>query len=407
VLLGLDRICAVLDRLGNPERRPFTVQIAGTNGKGSTAAMTEAILRELGYRTGLYTSPHLCRFTERIRIDGREADGDRLAELDLAIAAAARSAGVPLTYFEIATALAFQAFADAGVEVAVLEVGLGGRLDATTAAAPVATAITGIALDHTDVLGDTVEEIAREKAGIARPGVPLLLGAMPPAAELAIAEVARNVGAPVLRVGTDFRGPPVAPALALAGAHQAANAALAAALARAAARAAGRPFEDDGADAAAVARGLAAVIWPGRLERVGDVLLDCAHNPDGARALAAALDALPPGRRALVFSVVAGKDARSMLAALGPRWDRVIATRSRNPRALPPETLAALAGPSTVTAADPVAALAAARQAAGPGGMVVVAGSVFLVGEVRAALLGEPMDPISTSDPLPPMEVKR
>ena len=171
--LGLDRTRTVLALLGNPERRAVTVQIAGTNGKGSTAAMTEAILRAAGIRTGLFTSPHLSRFTERIRIDGREVDGDRLALLDEAIVAT----GIPLTYFEIATVLAFLAFADAGVEVAVvLETGLGGRLDATTVCRPVATAITSIDFDHTELLGATLAEIAREKAGIAKPGVPLFLG---------------------------------------------------------------------------------------------------------------------------------------------------------------------------------------------------------------------------------------
>src|SRR3954470_12079654 len=179
VSFGLDRIREALAKLDSPERACVSVQVAGTNGKGSTAAMAEAILRSAGLRTGLFTSPHLARFTERIRIDGREIDGDQLAALDPAIVAT----GVPLTYFEISAVLAFRAFAEARVDVAVLETGLGGRLDAVTAASPVATAITSIGLDHTDLLGGTLAQIAREKAGIARPGVPLYLGPLPPEAD--------------------------------------------------------------------------------------------------------------------------------------------------------------------------------------------------------------------------------
>ncbi len=173
--LGLGRVRTALARLGDPQRRFAAVQIAGTNGKGSTAAMTEAILRAAGLRTGLYTSPHLARFTERIRVAGVEVDGDRLAALDARVVAT----GVPLTYFEIATALAFLAFAEEGVEVAVLETGLGGRLDAVTTCEPLATAITSIGLDHTAYLGATLAAIAREKAGILKPNVPCLLGRLP------------------------------------------------------------------------------------------------------------------------------------------------------------------------------------------------------------------------------------
>ena len=167
VELGLERVRRALTALGEPQRRFAAVQIAGTNGKGSTAAMTEAILRAAGWRTGLFTSPHLSRFTERIRVGGVEVDGDRLAALDRRVAAT----GVPLTYFEVATALAFLLMAEEQVDVAVLETGLGGRLDAVTACEPLATAITSIGLDHTDYLGDTLAEIAREKAGIIKPGV--------------------------------------------------------------------------------------------------------------------------------------------------------------------------------------------------------------------------------------------
>src|SRR3954447_9726925 len=203
--------------LGNPQRAfPAAVQIAGTNGKGSTAAMAEAILRAAGWRTGLYTSPHLCRFTERIQIAGTEVDGDRLARLDAAIVAT----GVPLTYFEVATVLAFQVMAEEQVEIGVLETGLGGRLDAVTVCAPLAAAITSIGWDHMDFLGSSLASIAREKAGILKAGVPCFLARVPAEADAVIDEVARAVGAPLLRFGRELDIDPDLPAPALAGAHQ-------------------------------------------------------------------------------------------------------------------------------------------------------------------------------------------
>jgi dihydrofolate synthase/folylpolyglutamate synthase len=393
VSLGLERVREALARLGSPERQFVTVQVAGTNGKGSTAAMTEAILRAAGLRTGLFTSPHLSRFTERIRLDGQEIDGDRLAALDDAIVAT----GVPLTYFEISAVLAFRAMADAGVDVGVLETGLGGRLDAVTAAAPVATAITSIGLDHTELLGGSLREIAREKAGIIKPGVPLYLGALPAEADEEIARVAAAAGAPVRRYGVELSAPPTPPALS--GAHQQANAALAVALAETAALARKRPLFS-----VAIAEGLRRVRWPGRLEWLApEVLADCAHNQQGAEALVAALPAeRSPG--ALVISVVRGKDAQAMLATLAPHFPLVVCTRSHNDRALPAADLAALVRGARVEIVDePTSALALARGfvAERPGGYVVVAGSMFLIGELRARLLGEPVDPLLTGDPMP------
>jgi dihydrofolate synthase/folylpolyglutamate synthase len=394
VELGLERMRVALARLGDPQRRFAAVQIAGTNGKGSTAAMAEAILRAAGLRTGLFTSPHLSRFTERIRIGEREADGDRLAALDARVAAT----GVPLTYFEITTALAFLLMAEQGVELAVLETGLGGRLDAVTTCVPAATAITSIALDHTEYLGPSLADIAREKAGVVKPGVPLVVGPLPPEADLVIAGAAAAVGAPLLRWGRDFGPAEAAPALP--GPHQRANAAVAAALVGQALARLGRALP-----AGAVAAGLSSVRWPGRLEAVApDVLLDCAHNVEGAAALAAALPALAAGRRVvLVASMVRDKDAAGAIAALAPSLAAFVATRSANARALPAGELAALAAsrlPVTRAVDDPREALAEARRLAGAGGLVVVAGSIFLVGELRAHLLGEPTDPHPTSDPV-------
>jgi len=393
VEMGLDRVRAALSRLGDPQRRFAAVQIAGTNGKGSTAAMTEAILRHAGVRTGLYTSPHLARFTERIQIAGREVDGERLDALEQQITAT----GVPLTYFEIATALGFLCFAEDGVELAVLETGLGGRLDAVTTAAPLATAITSIGFDHQAYLGDSLRAIAFEKAGILKPGVPCFLGRLPDEADAAIAGAASAIGAPLTRLGRDFslfRGP-----LALAGVHQRGNAAIALELAGAAARGLGRTF-----DHAAAAEALAQVVWPGRLERIGgDLLLDCAHNEEGARALAAALPGLAAKRRVvLLMSIARDKDPATILRALAPVAGALVATRSDSPRALPSAELAALATPlfaETAAVDDPAAALDEARRRA-QGGLVVVCGSMFLIGPLRARLLGEPVDPRRTADPV-------
>jgi len=395
VSFGLDRVRLALQRLGWPEQRFRSVQIAGTNGKGSTAAFLESILRAAGLRTGLFTSPHLCRFSERIRIDGREVDGERLGQLDEAVAAT----GVPLTYFEISAVLAFLAFAEAGVDVAVLETGLGGRLDATTASHPLACAITSIALDHQDMLGNTIREIAYEKACIARPGMPLYLGPLPAEALAEIERVAHETGSPLRRFGIGFVAPESP--LALAGSHQSANAALAVALAQEIAASMGRVLQPE-----SVNRGLAETRWPGRLERVAsDVLLDCAHNAEGAAALAAAMPAA--SCRALVVSIVQGKDAGAMLTVLCPHFDYVIATRSPSERSLAPEALAALIprdGKRVVEIeADPGTALARARTLIGgqPNGLAVVAGSIFLIGALRAHLLNEPLDPIAGSDPMP------
>ena len=401
VELGLPRVRGALATLGDPQRRFAAVQLAGTNGKGSTAAMVEAILRAAGVRTGLYTSPHLSRFTERIRVAGAEADGDRLAALDARITAT----GVPLTYFEIATALAFLHFAEEGVELAVLETGLGGRLDAVTTCEPLATAVTSIGVDHTDYLGSTLPQIAREKAGIIKPGVPHLIGALPPEADDEMTRATAAAGAPLLRLGRDF-SPPTLPAgttMGLPGAHQESNAAIAVELASRAWAGLGRggPLPS-----AAVHAGLAGVRWPGRLERIsGDVLLDCAHNVEGARALAAALPSLAQGRPvALLTSIVRDKDAAGILAALAPAVSAIITTTSRSARSISSGDLASTARTHAAATVkeipDPIVALTLARRYVGHGGLVVVAGSIFLVGELRAHLLDEAVDPTPLSDPL-------
>lgn len=397
VTLGLDRVEEALRRLGSPELRVPAVQIAGTNGKGSTAAAAEAILRAGGVKTGLFTSPHLLRFTERIRVEGREVAGARLAALEPRVAAT----GVPLTYFEIATILAFLIFAEEGVEVAVMETGLGGRLDAVTTCRPVATAITNIARDHTALLGDTLPEIAREKAGIIKAGIPLAVGRVTAEVAAVLSEEARRRGAPVAFFGRDFGFPGgvAADAFTLRGPHQESNGAVAVWLATQAAASLGRRLE-----LADVREGLGATVWPGRLERIGDVWLDCAHNADGAAALAAAVGSLAPhdAPTVLVTSIVADKDAAAMGAIFSRVFRAAVLTRSSSPRALPAHDLleqwTGLGFANLSVRPDLRAALAEAQGRAA-GHPVAVAGSIFLVGDMRAALLGEDRDPVPTGDP--------
>ncbi|MSP60627.1 MAG: bifunctional folylpolyglutamate synthase/dihydrofolate synthase [Myxococcales bacterium] len=410
---GLAAIARVLAALGHPERGVPALHIAGTNGKGSTAAFAEALLRAAGARTGLYTSPHLSRFTERIRIGGTEVGPGHTADLIERVLAA--PGGDQLTFFEVATAAAFACFAEERVDLAVIEVGLGGRYDATSCCAPFATVVTGIGLDHTAQLGATTAAIAVEKVGIARPGVPLCAGPLDQAAGAVVEEGARTIGAPLYRFGVDFTvaaesdriaylgpGGPLADArIALPGAHQARNAALALAATSFAPRFA--------PDEAARREGLGNVRWPGRLERVApDLILDGAHNPDGAVALAAALVAEvgPRGGRRLVLLVgaLADKDARGLLAPLLPLAARVVCTRPDSPRALAASELAAqvaaLAPALPVESVQaPAEALACARRG---GGLVVACGSLLLVGELRRLVTGEESDPVTVADPLPP-----
>jgi len=361
VVLGTERMRALLDRLGAPDRRlGAVVHVGGTNGKGSTVAMIAALATAAGKRVATYTSPHLSSLRERVTIAGAMIDEATMAAAAERVAAAG---GDELTFFEQVTAIAMIAIADAAVDVTVLEVGLGGRLDATNVVdAPVAV-VTGVAMDHEAILGSTLPAIAAEKAGIFKRGQRIVTVID----DAAIAAV-----------------PPVA----LAGAHQRRNAA--------AALAAIDQLEALGVLAcppALRAHALASVKHPGRFERIGDVILDGAHNPHGAAALAAAL---PPGAT-LVLAVSADKDVAGIVAALEPVVARAIATRYQQDRAMEPAALAAYVTRVPVeTAPDLATALAAARRAGGP---IVVAGSLFLVGEARVLLLGAPADPMWVSDP--------
>ncbi len=385
--LGLERIEEALALLDDPHRHLRVVHIAGTNGKGSTAAMVEAVARRAGLCTGLYTSPHLCRFNERIAIAGEPIADDAFAA---ALERAMHAELPPLSLFETMTVAAFVAFQRAGVELAVLEVGMGGRLDATNAVdAPLCTAITSIGLDHQKALGPDLASIAREKAGIAKRGAPLVVGPVAPEAAAAIGDVARAAGAEPLvwlEEGCGLQATGYRPRH-LAGAHQRTNARVAATVCEQLCR----HFPQIGSH---VAAGVAEARWPGRLERIATrgtpVLLDCAHNQEGIGTLCAYLrDELraDPQRTSLVFGAIDEKPFSGMLDALAPFATRRHYCRPIDPtagrRAVEPSALAIHANGRTHD--TPSEALEAALSDGSE--LIVVTGSIFLVGAARAQLM--------------------
>lgn len=380
----LGRMRALLELGERPDRDLRVVLIAGTKGKGSTAAFLASILHASGVRAGLFTSPHLQDLRERVRIDGamlgRSAFDDAVAALRPIVSRLRRSypaAGDPTT-FELTLALALRAFADHGCTVAVVEVGLGGRLDATNALDPAVSILTTVSRDHTAVLGGSLARIATEKAGIARAGRPLLVAEQPPSALAAIRRIARATGAALEVV----RPLGARTHLALAGPHQRQNAALAVAAARAL-----------DVPRAADAAGLRRAVWPARFERVGRrpiVILDGAHNDGSAAALARTLRGEPGPRPVFVIGINRDKDARAVLRPLAPLAAAIVATRSASPRAAEPQAVARLARRLTRRevdeAPDIAAALRLARSLAGATGIVCVTGSLALAGEARTAL---------------------
>jgi dihydrofolate synthase/folylpolyglutamate synthase len=388
---GLENMSRLMAEMGDPHRRFPSVLIAGTNGKGSVTALVEAALGAAGFRSARYTSPHLIRLEERFVVGGREVSTPDLeAAVDRvrgAVEALLARGGLsaPATFFECTTAAAFELFAAAKVDIAVLEVGLGGRLDATNVVAPLVCAITTIDFDHEAQLGSTLEAIAREKAGIVKPGVPVVIGRLPAAAEAVVAAAANESAAPLIRAHEAARLPGGV-RLALAGGHQRDNAIVAVAVLEALR---GRGFA---VGEPAVREALERVRWPARLEHVRredtEILLDAAHNPAGARALAAYLRESGWTGATLVFGAMADKDARGMLVALADVTARIICTTAPTPRAEPAPALAAIArsvdgaGPVEVVD-DPTAALA---RACAVSQRVVVAGSMFLVGPLRGIL---------------------
>jgi dihydrofolate synthase / folylpolyglutamate synthase len=383
----LENISVLAERLGRPDRAYPSAHIAGTNGKGSTAAFLESILRHAGFRTGLNTSPHLEKINERIRINGAEITDEAFAETFARIRgvieellAAGKLRAHP-TYFECVTAMAFEYFARERVDFAVFEVGLGGRLDATNILSPVVSIITRIDFDHENFLGHSLREIAGEKAGILKRDVPLVLAEQRPEAREVILAHAQELGCPVTEAGAD---PSLGIAPSLPGRFQLQNAQNAVAAARV--------LQNRGyrIPAGAITEGIANTVWPGRLEKLQsnpDVYLDGAHNPSAAFELAAFLEQNFAGRKIwLLFAALRDKAVDEVAGLLFPRAEEVILTAPRTPRAVSPAQLAEIAGHhaarfSVIPEAEQ--ALDYALSKAAPDDAIFITGSLYLVGQLR------------------------
>jgi dihydrofolate synthase/folylpolyglutamate synthase len=403
IKLGLDNIRAILEALGHPERAWKSVHIAGTNGKGSVAAMVECGFRAAGLRTGRYTSPHLDRIEERVAVNGLPVSSSTFNEATARVMEAVdncRSTGVLTvspTFFEVSTAIAFDIFRRERIQVAVVEVGLGGRFDATNVLTPDVTAITSISFDHEKHLGRTISAIAFEKAGIAKRNVPLVVGRMSKEAVDRIRQTAFDVGAPVIdahATTTDRQYPPLR--LTLAGRHQIENAAVAVSL-----------LETWSAlvtdiPTAAIVKGLTDCEWPGRLEWLrlppgwlataddsGELLIDAAHNPAGAAALAAYLTDTNMAPLPIVIAVMQDKNLAGMIAPLAPVALRFLATTVPNRRARSAESLATdisrIAPKASVTPVESADEAVTMALAGHP--RAVAAGSIYLIGPLRARLI--------------------
>ena len=410
--LGLENIGRLLHALGEPHTKYFKVQVAGTNGKGSVCAFVDSICLEAGIRTGLYTSPHLVSITERVRIGGVDIDEAEFARLATqvrtvseALAAQGVLERVP-TFFEQVTAIALLAFAEADVELAILETGLGGRFDATTAANAEIAVITRIDLDHQEYLGDTIEQIAAEKAAIIRADSDVVIGRQPERALKVIREQCTRVGA---AVSSDQYDPWTAVAnedgtvridtmrliypsvtLGLKGRHQIENAETALNVIQELKYDSPFDLSFDIEETGAFADGLTNARHPGRLEWIGRFLLDGAHNISGARALREYLDEFVTGPLTLVFGAMRDKSAQEMLALLAPKAESIILTKPDNSRALEPSVLLdEMPGPvqrETVRSADTVAEAIRFAEESLDEGTVLVTGSLYLVGEARNLL---------------------
>lgn len=404
--LGLDRMRRALAELGHPERSAPAIHVAGTNGKGSVCAMIDAACRAAGLKTGLYTSPHLERFGERFRVSGVEATEERIVrayeELKARVPWAFEGTD-ELTFFEITTLLAFQIFAAERVDVMVVEVGLGGRMDATNVLQPLVTCVTQVGLDHTQYLGKSISDIALEKAGIFQSGVPAVIAAQDSdEARRVLVDRAQRVGAAPSVEGADFGlegrtqpwrfrsrlGTVDGVRLALAGSFQRSNASVAIQALLLAARRGLR------VSPGAILRGLREVAWPGRMETVRtrpEVLLDGAHNPPAARALADTMRQIYAGHRIhVVFGMLDDKDAAPVVESIASFASRIVVTQPTNERALPAEELARLVARHTarhVVRPEAGRAIDETLAEAAPGDVVLVCGSLYLVGEARARLL--------------------
>lgn len=392
VKLGLENITLLLEALGNPQNELRLFHIAGTNGKGSTTAFIDNILRAAGYRTGRFTSPHLVHVNERFIVDGQPISDDRLNEILTRIQAVAETMPRCPTYFETTTAIALLAFAEAKVDAAILETGLGGRFDATNIVTPIATGIGPIALDHMQYLGDTLEAIAFEKAGIIKSGVPVSIAPNAPEAMAVIQKKAAESQAPIHKFTYQAAGEALAPrisysgeafeftesSLGLAGAFQAHNAALAVAMVESVANSFPRVDSD------AVTRGLAATRWPCRLEQVLDsptIYIDVAHNPAGAQALA---DSIP--NSTIILAASDDKDVRAIAEELAPKATSLILTTYKGRRGLQVEALSrALEAFPHQCAPSLEEAITLAINITGTH-PIVIAGSIFAAGEARVLI---------------------
>jgi dihydrofolate synthase/folylpolyglutamate synthase len=408
IKLGLEGIRTLLDRLGHPEAAFPSALVGGTNGKGSVSAMMASVLEASGLRVGLYTSPHLVRPGERVRIAGRDLTDRELGRhlesvrsaIDLALAEGALAAHP--SFFEVMTAAALVAFREAGIDAAVLEVGLGGRLDATNVVDATLSVIVTVDLDHTDRLGSTLAEIAAEKGGIVKRGRPLVTGVRQEEALAVLRRICLDAGSTCIEVAETARvleGPGNTFAietpsecydklsLPLPGLHQIENARIVVVALERFIGMLGRPLPPG-----AVRTGLRAVRWPGRLQWVEGfppILLDGAHNPAGAAALAAHLRSRGGEPPVLLFGTMANKDARGILGPLASLVRAVVVTRPPVERAAEPEHIAALMAniPASIESiADPAEALARARSLVPHSGYLLVAGSLYLVGAVLAIL---------------------
>lgn len=393
--LKLERVAEALRRCGAPHLRFPSLHVAGTNGKGSTASFLHAMLSAAGYHVGLFTSPHLIDFCERIRLGRRQISQDQVIEGVAEIRAVVEPAGIQLTPFEMMTVLAFTAFARARIDLAVVEVGLGGRLDATNVLCPLVSVITSIGLDHQAYLGPTLAHIAREKGGVIKPRTPVVIGRVDEESFVILRDIAKEQRSPLVSYGNDFimeanarggvdyqgwswRLPDVR--VGLRGRFQYDNAAVGvAALEMISAT---FPVAEPH-----LRSGLLTAWWPGRLEVVSErpcVILDGAHNPQAMETLHAALPEILQGRRAKVlFGVMRDKDWRAMIPVLTKLATEVVVTRVQQPRAEEPEVLReALAPLCPRVQMDARAACQQLVAEAGPDEAIVVCGSLFLVGEV-------------------------
>jgi dihydrofolate synthase / folylpolyglutamate synthase len=401
---GLGKISALLKALENPQDRINSVHIAGTNGKGSTAAFLSSIMISAGYRVGLFTSPHLTRFTERIRVNGSEIGEDDVVRLAVPVMAAAPP---ETTFFELVTAMAWLFFAEQQVDLAVIETGMGGRFDATNAAGGLLSVITPISLDHCEHLGNSLAEIAFEKAGVIRPGRPVVSSPQQSEAMAVIGRQCEILGASLYRCGEAFGGEWEEGCLSycglhnnlsglkpgIAGRHQAGNAFSALAAAE---LLGGSGFN---VPATALATGIERTSWPGRMEIIGEaprIMLDGAHNPAGARALAESLRDVSRDGLIVVAGVMADKDAGEIFKPLFPLADLVYAVSPAMERAMPSQKLAALCRSLGVACRDAgtvADGLEQARNEARHGDLILVCGSLFIVGEARSILCGERFEP--------------